>query len=217
MTQAAAYLTLGPLALATTVQSFMGAILGINASAMTVTDLALAPGAAIGPSSASANVRAEVVAAPADSFSAHQVGMHMECCFFLPFLCSAASFTISAKAMWKLRTDPTHAGSILQCSACVYVPFLGALTLKSPGTCLATQKDGACAETGAAWCMQDLRAAQATRALQDAAGQASPNQLLVLLGAPLVERGAICGNQVCEPGERAPAGASGLGASRRNA
>ena len=63
---------------------------------------------------------------------------------------------------------------------------------------------------GAPW--QDLRAAQATRALQDAAGQASGNQLLVLLDAPLVQRQAICGNQVCEPGERTIAGPNNLGA-----
>jgi hypothetical protein len=60
-----------------------------------------------------------------------------------------------------------------------------------------------------------LRAARATRTLEDAARQASPNQLLVLLGAALVERSALCGNQVCEAGERAPAGASGLGAHAR--
>jgi hypothetical protein len=59
---------------------------------------------------------------------------------------------------------------------------------------------------------QDLRAAQATRALQDAAGQTSGNQLLVLLDAPLVQREAMCGNQVCEPGERTIAGPNNLGA-----
>lgn len=60
-----------------------------------------------------------------------------------------------------------------------------------------------------AW--QDLRAAQTTRKLQDAMGQTSGNQLLVLLDAPLVQRTAICGNQVCEPGERAITGPSNLG------
>lgn len=71
----------------------------------------------------------------------------------------------------------------------------------------------ACGKTAARTeCAQDLRAALATRRLQDASGQASPNQLLVLLDTPLVERTAICGNQVCESGERAPATASGLGA-----
>ena len=59
--------------------------------------------------------------------------------------------------------------------------------------------------------VQDIRAASATRALQDAAGQASNNALLVLLGAPLVARAAVCGNQVCEAGERAPASTSNLG------
>ncbi len=34
----------------------------------------------------------------------------------------------------------------------------------------------------------------------------------MLLGAPLVARQAICGNQVCEPGERAPIDANNLGA-----
>ena len=59
---------------------------------------------------------------------------------------------------------------------------------------------------------QDLSAAQATRKLQDAAGQTSGNQLLVLLDAPLVQRTPICGNQVCEPGERTIAGPNNLGA-----
>ena len=59
--------------------------------------------------------------------------------------------------------------------------------------------------------MQDLRAALATRALQDAVGQGSASQLFVLVGTPLVARAAICGNQVCEPGERAPADANNLG------
>lgn len=58
---------------------------------------------------------------------------------------------------------------------------------------------------------QDLRAAAATRHLQDAIGQGSANQLFVLLGVSLVERSAICGNQVCEAGERAPADINNLG------
>ena len=60
-------------------------------------------------------------------------------------------------------------------------------------------------------CMQDLRAAQATRQLQDAIGQTSGNQLLVLQDVPRVQRTAICGNQVCEPGERTIAGPNNLG------
>ena len=60
--------------------------------------------------------------------------------------------------------------------------------------------------------VQDLSAAQATRKLQDASGQTSGNQLLVLLDAPLVQRTPICGNQVCEPGERTIAGPNNLGA-----
>ena len=60
--------------------------------------------------------------------------------------------------------------------------------------------------------VQYLSAAQATRKLQDAAGQTSGNQLLVLLDALLVQRTPICGNQVCEPGERTIAGPNNLGA-----
>jgi hypothetical protein len=45
-------------------------------------------------------------------------------------------------------------------------------------------------------------------------GQASAGQLFVLLDVPLVERAAICGNQVCEAGERAPAGTNILGVPR---
>ena len=59
---------------------------------------------------------------------------------------------------------------------------------------------------------QDLSAAQAMRKLQDAAGQTSGNQLLVLLDVPLVQQAPICGNQVCEPGERTIAGPNNLGA-----
>ena len=59
--------------------------------------------------------------------------------------------------------------------------------------------------------VQDLRAAQATRQLQDAVGQTSGNQLLVLQDVPRVQRTAICGNQVCEPGERTIAGPNNLG------
>ena len=58
---------------------------------------------------------------------------------------------------------------------------------------------------------QDLRAAAATRHLQDAIGQGSANQLFVLVSVSLVERSAICGNQVCEAGERAPADINNLG------
>ena len=59
---------------------------------------------------------------------------------------------------------------------------------------------------------QDLSAAQATRKMQDAAGQTSGNHLLVLLDATLLQRTSICGNQVCEPGERTIAGPNNLGA-----
>ena len=66
--------------------------------------------------------------------------------------------------------------------------------------------------TRCCWPCQDLSAAGSTRKLQDAAGQTSRNQLLVLLDAPLVQRMPICGNQVCEPGERTIAGPNNLGA-----
>jgi hypothetical protein len=113
VTQAAAYLTLGPLALASTVQGFVGAILGLNASALTVIDLALAPGAAIGPSSATVNVRAEVIAAPADSFSAQQVGMHgMQCILLIPAACCGV-----------IGQSRPHA-SLIACRACAHAGCL---------------------------------------------------------------------------------------------
>ena len=57
---------------------------------------------------------------------------------------------------------------------------------------------------------QDLRASVATVALQSAIGAASANELFILTSTSLVERTAVCGNQVCEPGERVPTG-SGIG------
>ena len=65
--------------------------------------------------------------------------------------------------------------------------------------------------TCSALATQDLRAAQATRQLQNAIGQTSGNELLVLQDVPRVQRAAICGNQVCEPGERTIAGPNNLG------
>ena len=44
--------------------------------------------------------------------------------------------------------------------------------------------------------MQDLRAAAAVPALQEAVGSASMNTLFILTGVSLVERAAVCGNQV---------------------
>ena len=44
--------------------------------------------------------------------------------------------------------------------------------------------------------MQDLRAAVATPALQEAVGSASGNTLFILTSVALVERTAVCGNQV---------------------
>lgn len=60
---------------------------------------------------------------------------------------------------------------------------------------------------------QDLRAAAATRLLEDALGAAAGNQLFLLAGVRRVARAAVCGNQVCEAGERAPAANSTLGES----
>ncbi|KAK9815540.1 hypothetical protein WJX72_005402 [[Myrmecia] bisecta] len=59
--------------------------------------------------------------------------------------------------------------------------------------------------------LQDLRTSLATERLQAAVGQASTNQLFILTALPLVERAAICGNQVCEAGERAPSTATESG------
>lgn len=50
--------------------------------------------------------------------------------------------------------------------------------------------------------LQDLSAAVATRNLQDSIGSAGSNQLFILRSADLVERRSICGNLVCEAGER---------------
>ena len=62
--------------------------------------------------------------------------------------------------------------------------------------------------------LQDLRASLATRRLQDAVGEASANTLFILAASPQIQRKALCGNQVCEAGERyAPPGTTGKGAS----
>ncbi len=50
--------------------------------------------------------------------------------------------------------------------------------------------------------MQDLSAALATRNLQDSIGDSGTNQVFILQSADLVERQAVCGNLVCEAGER---------------
>ena len=50
--------------------------------------------------------------------------------------------------------------------------------------------------------LQDLGAALAARNLQDAIGNSGSNQLFILQSADVVERQAICDNQVCEAGER---------------
>ncbi|KAK9854809.1 hypothetical protein WJX84_004417 [Apatococcus fuscideae] len=49
---------------------------------------------------------------------------------------------------------------------------------------------------------EDLRASIATSNLQKATGKSAANQLFVLQNATMVERAAICGNLVCEAGER---------------
>lgn len=50
--------------------------------------------------------------------------------------------------------------------------------------------------------LQDLSAALATRNLQDSIGSSGADQLFTLESAELVERQSICGNLVCEAGER---------------
>ena len=50
--------------------------------------------------------------------------------------------------------------------------------------------------------LQDLSAALATRNLQDSIGDSGSNQVFILQSADLVERQAVCGNLVCEAGER---------------
>ncbi|DBA71983.1 TPA: hypothetical protein ACH3X2_010728 [Trebouxia sp. C0005] len=54
----------------------------------------------------------------------------------------------------------------------------------------------------------DLSAALATRNLQDSVGSSGTNQVFILQSADLVERQAVCGNLVCEAGER-PSSADG--------
>ena len=68
--------------------------------------------------------------------------------------------------------------------------------------------------------LQDLRAALATRRLQDAVGQTASNQLFILQAPTTVARVSVCGNQVCEHGERptngtANGGELAAGCSRR--
>ena len=50
--------------------------------------------------------------------------------------------------------------------------------------------------------LQDLRASLATSRLQDAVGEASDNRLFILSSIKGVRRSSLCGNQVCEAGER---------------
>ena len=57
---------------------------------------------------------------------------------------------------------------------------------------------------------QDLRSSIATSNLQKATGQSAANQLFVLQNATLVEREAICGNLVCEAGERSSGTGEGM-------
>ena len=58
---------------------------------------------------------------------------------------------------------------------------------------------------------QDLRASTAFRNLQDAIGTSPANALLILTAAPRVERQAVCGNEMCEAGERSTGNGSALG------
>ena len=50
--------------------------------------------------------------------------------------------------------------------------------------------------------MQDLSAAMASRNLTDSIGDSGANQLFILQSVETVERQAVCGNLVCEAGER---------------
>lgn len=63
--------------------------------------------------------------------------------------------------------------------------------------------------------LQDLGAALAARNLQDAIGNSGSNQLFILLTADVVERQAICDNQVCEAGER-PSSVNGANGGNAN-
>jgi hypothetical protein len=68
-TQAAALLSLGQLTLARMLEAFVGGVVGLNVSHLAVTDLALAPGASISESAAGVALRAELLAAPSDSYN----------------------------------------------------------------------------------------------------------------------------------------------------
>ncbi|KAK9836307.1 hypothetical protein WJX81_004003 [Elliptochloris bilobata] len=130
-TQVSALLSLGQFQLASLLERFVGGVVGLNVSHLSVTDLVLAPGATISAATTDVAMRAELMATPSDSFSA----------------------------------------------------------------------------------AVDLRASAATRHLEDALGNAAGNQMFLLAGVRRVARTAVCGNQVCEAGERAPAANSTLGPS----
>ena len=51
-------------------EAFVGGVVGLNVSHLAVADLALAPGAAISESAAEVALRAELLAAPSDSYNA---------------------------------------------------------------------------------------------------------------------------------------------------
>ncbi len=61
---------MGQLTLARMLEAFVGGVVGLNVSHLAVADLALAPGAAISESAAEVALRAELLAAPSDSYNA---------------------------------------------------------------------------------------------------------------------------------------------------
>ena len=66
----AALLSLGQFQLGALLEGFVGGVVGLPVSHLTVTDLVLAPGAAIGAGTQEVALRADLVATPADSYSA---------------------------------------------------------------------------------------------------------------------------------------------------
>ena len=68
--QVGALLSLGQFQLGALLEGFLGGVVGLPVSHLTVTDLVLAPGASIGAGTQEVALRADLVATPADSYSA---------------------------------------------------------------------------------------------------------------------------------------------------
>lgn len=66
----AALLSLGQFELGALLEKFVGGVIGLPVSHLAVTDLVLAPGATIGAGTQEVALRADLVAKPADSYSA---------------------------------------------------------------------------------------------------------------------------------------------------